>query len=104
MTIEELTDDAIKKIREVSSPLRIVLFGSAAAGRMGPDSDLDMLVVVPSGSHRRQTAQRIYRRLAGIGFAIDIVVVTEDDIEQYADAPGMVIKTALSEGRDLYVA
>lgn len=104
MTTKELADEAVKRIREVASPLRIVLFGSGARGHMGPNSDLDLLVVVPTGWHRRKTAQQIYRRLADLGFAIDVVVVTEEDIHRYADKPGMIIGNALAEGRDLYVA
>jgi len=104
MQLADLTDQAVRRIREVSTPCRIILFGSAARGNMGPDSDLDMLVVVPNGSHRRVTAQRIYRQLADLGFAVDVVVVTEEDVSRYADTQGMVIGTALSEGRDLYVA
>ncbi len=42
----ELLDTAVKRIVEIARPLRIILFGSAAEGRMGPDSDLDIVVVV----------------------------------------------------------
>ncbi len=104
MTVSDITERTVAIIREAASPVRIVLFGSAARDEMGPDSDLDILVVVPAGVHRRKTAQKIYRRLIDIGFAIDIVVVTEEDIERFADHPGMVIGPALAEGRDLYVA
>jgi len=69
---------------------------------MGPNSDLDLLVVMPSGAHRRKTAKSIYRNLVGIGFAADIVVVTEQDIENYKENIGMVIKPALEHGRLLY--
>lgn len=105
MTIAEISEIAVEKIRgAVANPLRIVLFGSAARGEMGPNSDLDILVVVPAGAHRRKTAQQIYRNTIDIGFAIDVVVVTEEDVKQYSDNPGMVIGAALAEGRDLYVS
>jgi predicted nucleotidyltransferase len=39
---------------------------------MGPDSDLDLLVVVSNGVHRRKTALAIYKSLQELGFAIDI--------------------------------
>lgn len=71
---------------------------------MGPDSDLDLLVVVPDGVHRRRTAQTIYRSLTGLGFAKDVVVVTESDIREYGDNPSLVIKPALNQGKDLYHA
>jgi hypothetical protein len=71
---------------------------------MGPHSDVDLLVVMPDGAHRRQTAQCLYRALAGLGVAKDIVVVTESDVRQFADEPSMVVHPALKEGRELYRA
>jgi len=65
----------IKRILSVVPAKQVILFGSAARGEMHPDSDLDLLVVVPTGSHRRKTAQNIYRNLIGVGFAADIIVV-----------------------------
>ena len=50
---------------------------------MRPNSDLDLLVIVPSSEHQRKTSQKIYRNLIGVGFAADIVVVTEKNVERY---------------------
>ena len=44
-------------------PLRVVLFGSAARGGMTADSDIDLLVVVPDGTHRLHTMQQLYGRI-----------------------------------------
>jgi predicted nucleotidyltransferase len=38
-------DEIIRRIVEVAAPERIILFGSAARGEMGPNSDLDLLVI-----------------------------------------------------------
>jgi len=100
----DILNEIVKRIVEEVRPVRVVLFGSAAIGRMGPDSDLDLLVVMPDGAHRRQTAQKIYRSLSGIGIAKDIVVVTESDISNYGENPSLVIYPALKEGRELYHA
>ena len=98
----EVLDEAVRRIVEAVQPRKIILFGSAVRGEMGPDSDIDLLVVIPSGGHRRKTAQNIYRHLIGMGFATDIVVVTEGDLEEFKDHIGMVIRPALQEGRVLY--
>ena len=97
-------EQAVDLIVAAADPLKIILFGSAARGDMGPNSDLDMLVVIAPGQHRRRTAQRIYRDLVGLGFAVDLVVVTSDDLERFRDNPGVVIAAALEEGRELYAA
>ena len=97
-------DELVRRIVEAVHPQRVVLFGSAARGEMGPNSDLDVLVIMPDGTHRRKTAQEIYRRMWGFGFAKDIVVVTESDVRAYGMNPYMIIKNALEEGRELYHA
>jgi predicted nucleotidyltransferase len=101
---KQVLDRLVSRVVEAVHPRRVVLFGSAARGQMGPHSDVDLLVVMPDGAHRRQTAQRLYRALAGLGVAKDIVVVTESDVRQFADEPSMVVHSALKEGRELYRA
>jgi len=101
---DDVLAEAVRRIVEAAHPKKIILFGSAVRGEMGPDSDMDLLVVIPSGGHRRKTAQTIYRHLIGVGFAADIVVVTEGDIEEFRDHIGMVIRPALEEGRVIYAA
>ncbi len=100
----ELLDEMVHRIAQTVHPKRIILFGSAARGEMGPNSDLDFLVVMPDGAHRRQTAQAIYRCLAGLGIAKDIVVVTESDIRDHGANPALVLFPALREGTEIYRA
>ena len=97
-----LLEELVRRVVSAAHPLRIILFGSAANGTMGPDSDLDVLVVVPNGSHRRQTSRKIYHALAGFGFATDIVVATEEDIQTFGTNPSLIYREALEHGRKLY--
>ena len=97
-------DELVRRIVEAVHPRRIVLFGSAGRGEMGSNSDLDVLVIMPDGTHRRKASQEIYRHMWGFGFAKDIVVVTESDVQEYSANPYMIIKNALEEGRELYHA
>ena len=99
-----LLKEVTRRIVALAHPRRVVLFGSAARGRMKKDSDFDMLVVVKGNVHRRQMAQKIYRGLHGVGISVDIVVATEDDIKKYGSRTGTVLKPALKEGRVLYEA
>jgi predicted nucleotidyltransferase len=93
-----------ERIVATVQPRRIVLFGSAAEGRMGPDNDIDLLIIMPDGVHRRNTARVIYRKLSGMGFSKDIIVVTENDILKNRDNPSLVIHPALKHGKELYHA
>jgi uncharacterized protein len=101
---QKTLDDIIRRVVEVAHPEKIILFGSAATGRIGPDSDLDLLVIMPDGIHRRRTAQAIYSTLKGLDLAKDIVVATEGDVRNYGDNPSLVLCPALREGRELYRA
>jgi predicted nucleotidyltransferase len=94
----------VRRIVEVAHPDRIVLFGSAARGEMGPDSDLDVLVVKSGVEHRRRLAQDIYMNLSGVGVGVDIIVLTPEDIEAQKDSVGSIVGPALDEGRVIYAA
>lgn len=94
----------IRRIVEVARPDRIVLFGSAARGEMGPDSDLDVLVVKSGVEHRRRLAQDIYMNLSGVGVGVDLIVLTPEDLEAQKDSVGSIVGPALDEGRVIYAA
>jgi predicted nucleotidyltransferase len=100
----EVIEQLVRRIIEIAQPLRIILFGSAARGEMGPDSDIDVLVVMPEGVHRRRTAQLLYRQIRGLGVPFDIVVATPDDLERHKDNIGLVYQSILQEGREVYAA
>ena len=100
----ELLDELVRRIVAVAHPRRIILFGSAARREMGPNSDLDVLVVMPDGTHRNKTTQEIILGLWGFGFAADIIVVTETDVHEYGANHSLVIKPAMDEGRELFHA
>lgn len=83
-------------------PERIVLFGSYARGDAQPDSDVDLLIVMPDDTDRRQTAIAIHDALSGLGIAKDVVVTTPDLITRYGHLVGTVLRPALREGKVLY--
>ena len=105
MTVDQsLLDEIVRRIVEVAQPDQIILFGSAARGEMGPDSDLDLLVVKADVPHRRRLGQAIHRNLFGVGVPVDIIVVTPEDIQAFQDKVGTIIGPAHKEGKLLYAA
>ena len=83
-------------------PERIVLFGSQARGEARPNSDADLLVVMPEASRRRDTETAIYAALSGIPLATDVIVTTSQDLARDADLVGSVLGPALREGITIY--
>ncbi len=100
---QETLDQIIRRIVAVAQPEKIILFGSAARGEMGPHSDVDLLVI-KAGANRLDLTGQIYRNLHGMEAAIDVVVVTPEDVERYHDSPALVIAPALKEGQVVYAA
>jgi predicted nucleotidyltransferase len=103
-TTPPVLEDLVRQIVETVHPLRIILIGSAVAGRMGPDSDLDLMIVMPDGSHRRHTAQYLYRAISGVTVPFDLIVATPSDLEKHKDNIGLIYRTILREGRTIYAA
>jgi uncharacterized protein len=96
--------DIVRRIVEVARPRQIVLFGSAARGAMGPDSDVDLLVVKSGRFHRGRLIEAIYRKLRGAGAPVDVIVVTPEELERYRDDPCLIVAPALREGKLVYGA
>ena len=101
---KNVIDQLVERIVEVANPLKIILFGSAARGEMGPDSDVDVLVVMPNGVHRRRTAQHLYREIRGLGVPFDILVATPEDLERHKNNIGLIYYRILEEGKEIYAA
>ncbi len=101
-TSESALQEAVDRIVSRFHPDRIILFGSLARGRGGPDSDADLLVVMPVDGSKRQQAVEIDLALEGIPIPIDLIVVTPEEVEKYRDTIGTIIREAVREGKVLY--
>jgi len=100
--VAKIAAEVTRRILQTVQPQRVLLFGSSVTGKFTKDSDLDVLVIVRGPVHRRQLAQQIYRNLYGILTPVDVVVATEQDVQQHGDAIGSILRPALREGRVLY--
>src|SRR5437763_1398179 len=96
--------DVVRRVVEAAQPDKIILFGSAARGEMGPNSDLDLLVIKGGKFNYWHLLTTIYRHLRGSCAAVDVVLVTPDDVARYGDSPYLVIYPALREGKVVYGA
>ena len=95
-------DEIVRRIVEVARPKQVILFGSAARGTMSPHSDLDFLIVKAGRYNSRTVAGAIYLRMRGIVQAIDLVVVTPKQVEEFRNSPFSVVYPAMREGKVVY--
>ena len=96
--IQAMVDRIVREF----DPLRIILFGSLARDEGGPDSDVDLYIVLPSVDDKRLAAAKIRASMADIIAMMDIFVTTPDEIEQRGHLINTVLRTALDEGVILY--
>jgi uncharacterized protein len=97
--------DAVHRLVAQLDPDEIWLFGSRARGDHRPDSDIDLLVVLPDGLPLESYTLRAARRpLLGGGAPVDVFPLARRDFETDPEALGGLAAVARAEGRRLYRA
>jgi uncharacterized protein len=95
----------VDRLIDAYLPERVYLFGSMARGDVGPDSDYDLLLVVPDDAPpERQRSRLAYQTLRGTGVAADILVLTRSRFETRARVATSLPATVLREGKLLHAA
>ncbi len=102
ITTDEAIGIMVERITSLFNPDQIILFGSQARGDAGVDSDIDLLVVMPSCENRKVITISIMKSLSDLLVSKDIVVTTSSEIETRGRLVNSVLYTALHEGRVLY--
>ncbi len=98
-------DEIVQRLVGVFKPERIYLFGSAARGSAGPDSDLDILLLIEHPEEPLyRLSQRGYRALRGIRSAVDVVVWDRATFDSRVHLPASFPATVVREGRLLHAA
>ncbi len=85
---------------------KIILFGSRARGEARPESDYDLLVVVPPEYKTMRVWKDLYQAASKVqqGFSLDLLLATEEDLARYRETWTTVYPHVLREGRVLYAA
>lgn len=94
----------VQRIVDRFHPDRVLLFGSHARGDARPDSDVDLLVVMPVQGSKRAAQLQVRLALHDIRLPKDVIVVTPDQFERQRDIPGTIVRPAFLEGKVLYAA
>jgi uncharacterized protein len=92
----------VRRIVSRFHPERIILFGSHARGNAGPDSDVDLLIVMPFSGSKRAKRLEIRLALQSIRTPKDIVVTTPEEFLWRQEIPGTIERPAAREGKVLY--
>ena len=101
-TRQEEIQKMVELIVERFHPEKVILFGSHARGEAGPDSDVDLLIVMPVKGSRREKAVQIGVALQDIRVPKDIIVTTPENFEWRKEISGTIERPADREGMVLY--
>ncbi len=99
---EDWLPEVVRRIVEVFDPQRILLFGSHAYGETGPDSDVDLLVVMESDERPAARSARIASVLLDVPFPMDILVRTPAELHYRLQIGDYFFREILERGRVLY--
>ena len=96
---------AVERLVDTFHPERIYLFGSQARGTPRPDSDVDVLVIVPATEvPTYRLAARAYAELARLRLPLELVFMTRAEFDAREPAATSLPAVVLREGRLLYAA
>ena len=102
---EQLLPEIVRRLSEALAPETIYLYGSCAHGKVGPDSDVDLLVVVPESERTFfERGALAYRSLRRIQVPVDVQVYTREEFESRAALPVSFERTVRTKGRVVYAA
>ncbi len=95
-------EEIVARVFRAITPSKIFMFGSAASDEMGPDSDIDLLIITRAAENPRVLSTQIRRQLRGLPFPFDVVVSSQEQYDRFKDVVGSIFYTALKHGRVLY--
>jgi predicted nucleotidyltransferase len=102
---DPLLAEIVRRLVEAYHPERIYLFGSAARGDAGPDSDYDIMVVAADDAPPRLRRSRLaYEVLSGLPRSGDILVWTRSAFDRRLHLKASLPATIAREGKLLHAA
>ena len=108
--MDHLTDAERAKLRVLIerivarlAPEEVWLFGSRAEGRARPDSDYDLLAILPDSASEADLNPLANWSLAiGIGVSADIIPCTRSEFEEEKQELDTLARAAYLRGRRIY--
>lgn len=92
---------SIKVLSAQYKPRKIILFGSLAAGKIGENSDIDLLVIKDTSKRYWERVDEV-TRLIHPQEAMDIFVLTEKEIEDSLNKDNQYLREIIERGKIIY--
>lgn len=101
-TTKALINRMVQRIARKFHPEQIILFGSHARGEAGPDSDVDLLVVMEFEGSPFEKGLDIHGALHSFHVPVDIIVTSPADFAWRKEIVGTIEWPAAHEGKVFY--
>ena len=99
----DLLNETVERLKTEFQPEEIYLFGSHAWGTPNEDSDVDLMVIVPSSDERPiRRDQRAQKCLGRLAISADVLVRTRSEVERVRNVTGSLTHDVLCNGRKVY--
>lgn len=100
--IQAVLNHVIHRILSKYEPKKIILFGSYADGEPGPDSDIDVLIVMDVEGSTRHKANEIDLLMADRTIPMDFFVLTPSQYEGQKNIIGSIVRQVERKGKVIY--
>ncbi len=81
--------------------LEVLLFGSRARGDQRPDSDVDLVLIIPEGADRTELLLRSRKSLRHLGVGFDLLLVTPSHWSQMCNDRSYLVRELVHDARRL---
>lgn len=102
MISEKTIQQAVERLVAAANPCKVILFGSYARGDASEDSDLDLMVIEQQLEHKFNEMVRLRQVLRPLRIPVDVLVYSQDYVNEWGHLPGTVLYWALHEGKVLH--
>ncbi len=96
--IKNIIDQIITKYK----PQKIILFGSAARGEPGPQSDIDLLIIKRDTPYFGADRIRQLSRIINRSVPVDFLIYRPEELEKRLEMGDPFLKAIIDEGKVLY--
>ena len=101
---QKIVKEIISRILAVIQAERIIIFGSAASGKMTQDSDIDLMILQSAPGDPRRESVRVRQALMDLDYPFDIVVMATERFEESKGVIGGLAYPAHKYGKVIYEA
>jgi len=90
-----------KSIAQEFRPKQIILFGSYAYGKPTPESDVDLLIILPFKGKSQRKSLEILEKIKP-SFPVDLLVRTPEEIHKRLSWNDFFLQEIMKKGKVLY--